>query len=109
MLKDFSQNTKIKVEAPSSDEHDIYKLEDELNHLKKALKERDDELFQLQIAHNTAKAVSVKLNTVLEQNKVNHETRNIWFLVLFHILSYGDSERWFPVLGDDVIPRKYII
>ena len=35
--------------------------------------------------------------------------RNIWFLVLFHILSYGDSERWFPVLGDDVIPRKYII
>ena len=70
-LEDFKQNAGIKVEAASS-EH-VEKIEDELDELKKALKGRDDEIFQLQVAHNTSKAVSNKLNKVLEQNKFKYE------------------------------------
>ena len=71
-LEDFHQDVKVKVEAASSEQNSD-RLKDELDQATKALKERDDEILQLHIANNTSKAVSVKLNTVLEQNKNKYE------------------------------------
>ena len=95
-LEDFHQNVKVKVEAASSVQN-IDRLKEKLDQATKTLKERDDEILQLRIAHNTSKAVSVKLNTVLEHNKNKYE-QDISLLLKEH---RAEIKRWKKSLGNE--------
>ena len=64
-------NQEVKFEVATSEY--VRELEAELCLLKEALKHRDDEIIELQIASNTAKEASNKLNEVLGQKRVKFE------------------------------------
>ena len=75
-LQNFNQE--IKFEATSS-EH-LKGIETELVVLKEALKNRDDEILELQIDKNAAKEASIKLNGVLSKNRMKFENEKNLFV-----------------------------
>ena len=67
------QNLKQEVKIATASSEYVRGLESELCLLKEALKCRDDEILELQIANKNAKEASNKLNEVLGQNRVKFE------------------------------------
>ena len=67
------QDLCIKVEADSSDHIKVKELETEISMLKEALRNRDDDILELQITSKAAKEASNKLNGVLSKNRVQYE------------------------------------
>ena len=67
------QNLKQDVKAETASGEHIRELEDELCVLRKALKCRENEILELQIANKNAKEASNKLNEVLAQNRVKFQ------------------------------------
>ena len=67
------QNLKQEVRIEKAPSEHIRGLGEELCLLKEALKRRDDEIQELEIANNNAEEASNKLNEVLGKNRVKFE------------------------------------
>ena len=79
-LQNLSQEACIKVEADTSEQIKLKDLEVELNLVKDILKDRDDEILELEVALKAAKQASYKTNSILGQTRAKFESEKALLL-----------------------------